>query len=279
MVNYMNNKIRNLLAQHNLTEYGIIDFDKLTVINPRILPKEDIKSVLFILIPYRTGNTFPKDGYNMGLFGRIKDYHIVFSDLSSTLVPQLEKITGGKAFPFADHSPIFEKDGAAKCGLGGIGKNSLLINPIYGSFVFIGSFMLTAKVGEVLQKHNISCGNCNICEQLCPNGAISQQGININLCLSGISQKKKKTEADKIVLKRTKTVWGCDICQSCCPYNQDVKPSPFVEFDKNALETISAEIIEELNEAQYNNYAFSYRDKKVITENLLTAKGECDILH
>ena len=270
--------MKELLKNNKISEYGIVDFEKLTVINRRLLPKEQIKSVLFVLMPYKTGNVFPTDGYNMGLFARITDYHLYFSRLSEKLLSRLEEISGGKVFAFADHSPIFEKEGAAKCGLGFIGKNSLLINPTYGSFVFIGCFLFTKRIEEEIRNCDLNCGDCNACTKACPNNAIGDDKIDTKLCLSAISQKKNKAIEDKIILAKTKTVWGCDICQNVCPYNKQAVSSPLLDFDENAIENISAEMISTMGENEYKKYAFSYREKNVISENLLTAKGKCDII-
>ena len=270
--------MKELLNKNKIYEYGIIDFEKLTVINERLLPKEQIKSVLFILMPYKTGNILPTDGYNMGLFARITDYHLYFKRLSERLLPRFEEISGGKVFPFADHSPIFEKEGAAKCGLGFIGKNSLLINPTYGSFVFIGCFLFTQKLQEETRSCDLSCNDCISCIKACPNNAIDGGKVDTKLCLSAISQKKSKSVEDKIALARTKTVWGCDICQNACPFNKQAVGSPLVDFDDDAIENISAEMINEMDDNEYKKRAFSYREKNVISENLLTAKGKYDII-
>ncbi len=270
--------IEELLNGHGITEYGVIDFDKLTVINKRLLPDTTIKSALIVLLPYRTGNIKADDSYNIGLFGRIKDYHTVFADIADKLIPEFKNRFGGEVFFFADHSPVYEKEAAAKCGLGFIGRNSLLINPKYGSFVFIGCFLFSEKLEERLIECNSGCGKCGRCMELCPGNAINENGINVDRCLSGISQKRKKTEEELKILLQTKTVWGCDICQNVCPYNKNTQFSTVAEFDSIALKNISAEIIEKMEDSQYRQYAFSYRPKKVIAENFLTADGKRDII-
>ncbi|MBE6678576.1 MAG: epoxyqueuosine reductase [Ruminococcaceae bacterium] len=271
--------IKKLLNDCGITEYGVIDFDKLTVINERLLPDTPVKSALLVLLPYRTGNIKANDSYNIGLFGRIKDYHMVFAGIADKLTPEFKNNFGGEVSFYADHSPVHEKEAAAKCGLGFIGHNSLLINPKYGSFVFIGCFLFSKRLEERLLECNYNCGKCAKCIELCPTGAIDKNGINVDRCLSGVSQKKKKTEEELKILQQTKTVWGCDICQNACPYNRNALFSQIAEFDSIALKHISAEIIEEMEDAQYKQYAFSYRPKKVITENFLTADGKRDIIN
>lgn len=264
------NDYKTLLEKHQIYEYGVIDFNKVKILNPKLLPAENIKSALFILIPYRTGNLAIKDSFNMGLFARIRDYHGYFAELSKKLIPELQRISGGDVFGFADHSPVDEKDGARQCGLGFIGKNSLLINPRYGSFVFIGCFLFTERLEEKNKACLLKCGTCTACAKACPCSAVCDGKINRTLCLSAISQKKNKSNEEKALIKSSKTVWGCDICQNTCPYNKNAELSPISDFDFGVLDNISAEIIENMDDDTYKGYAFSFRQKKVITENFLT---------
>ena len=272
------NNIKKILYADGIEEYGIIDFNKLAIINPRIMPKTNIRSALIVLLPYRDGKTVVKDSYNMGLFARIKDYHSVYADIAERIMPKFKRIYGGEVFFFADHSPIHEKEAAAKCGLGFIGRNSLLINPKYGSFVFIGCFLFSEKLEEKVHRCNLSCDTCRNCVEACPTHAIAENGMLPDGCLSCISQKKAKTPEEKSVLKETRTVWGCDICQKACPYNKSAALSTIKEFREYTLENISAEIIEQMDDSVYRNFAFSYRPKKVIVENFLTAEGKHDII-
>lgn len=272
-------QVNELLLMHGIDQYGIIDFEDLSIINPRLLPDGPIRSAILVLLPYRTGRTCPKDKYNMGLFARLWDYHYVFKRIAQALIPDFEKLSGGKVYAFADHSPIDEKDGAAKCGLGFIGKNSLLINPVYGSYVFIGCFLFSERLSKKINRCEHSCGICNMCKSDCPSGALSEGRIDRTKCLSALSQKKKKSEAEKAELKKHRTVWGCDLCQIHCPYNERARSSTLTQFDKYAIENISSEIVLGMDEETYKKYAFSYREKEVLLENFLTVDSKCDIIN
>lgn len=263
--------IKELLAKEGIDTYGIVDFDKLTVINPRLLPKEEKPlSALILLIPYRRGDVDVKDDLNMGLFARIPDYHGYFRALAVRLAPTLKSICGGSVYAFADHSPIKEKDAARLCGLGFIGNNSLLVNPVYGSFVFIGCFLFTVHVPELIRHCDLNCGNCTRCAEACPAGAIKADGISVERCLSALSQKKRKTDAERAELKATKTFWGCDICQNVCPYNAKARLSPIEAFSENVLDNVKPETIRDMDDATFGGYAFSYRGKQTVEENFLT---------
>ncbi|MBR6594480.1 MAG: epoxyqueuosine reductase [Clostridia bacterium] len=275
MADKVSNIIEKLLLTQGISEYGIIDFEKLCVINPKLLRGETVKSVLVALLPYRREEFVCTDGLNAGLFARIRDYHGCFYQIAEALLPELEATVGGTVFYAADHSPIAEKDAAQKCGLGFIGRNSLLINPRYGSFVFIGCFFFTERLDERLGERRGGCGDCHRCIDACPTDAISQ-GVDIERCLSYISQKSRKEDGDRELLRLTKTVWGCDICQNACPYNKNAMWGGLDCFAEGFLPRISAEIIDGMDDGEYRSHAFSYRKRKVILENCLTAEGKYD---
>lgn len=261
--------IDRTLKGEGIEEYGIIDFDKCKIINPRLLPDDNIQSALFILMPYRYPAAI-KDSYNMGFFARIPDYHRVFGKLAKRLIPALETAVGCKVYAFADHSPVYEKGGAASCGLGFIGKNSLLINHRYGSFVFVGCFLFTERLAPVVREVVGDCGNCSLCQKACPAGAIRGDGLSVDSCLSALSQKKRKSEGELELLHKTNTIWGCDICQSACPYNKEAEQAPLKGFQVGLLDDVTAELIASMDEDTYKKYAFSFREKKVIAQNFLT---------
>lgn len=268
-----------LLSTENITEYGIIDYKKLKVITPHLLPKDaSAKSALIILMPYRHKDIKTTDGLNAGLFARCKDYHLYFKQLSQRLIPKLEALSHGRVWGYADHSPIHEKDAARSCGLGFIGKNGLLINKRYGSYVFIGTFLFEAPMQELLHSADNTCANCNACIEACPTKAIGRCGVEVSNCLSFISQKNKKTEEDNSVLENHRTLWGCDICQNVCPHNRDALFSPIPYFAENVITDFTKELLEEMEEEIYKKYAFSYRKRKVIVQNFLTATGKYDIM-
>lgn len=271
--------MNNLLLNENISEYAVIDFDRLLVINPRLLPRDaDIKSALVILMPYRHKNITPRDGLNAGLFARCKDYHLYFAELAKRLVPKLEALSGGRVWAFADHSPIHEKNAAKTCGLGFMGKNGLLINKRYGSYVFIGEFLFEKRMAELLRSTETDCLNCNACIKSCPTLAIGKDGVDIKSCLSFVSQKNKKTDEDISLLAKHKTVWGCDICQQVCPCNKNTSYSAIPYFNENLIEDFSLELPDGMSEEMFKKYAFSYRKREVITQNFLTAVGKYDIM-
>ena len=273
---YMN----KLLSAENISEYAVIDFDKLSVKNPRLLPEDvDVKSTLVILMPYRHKNITVKDGLNAGLFARCKDYHGYFAQLAKRLIPTLEGFSGGRVLGFADHSPIDEKGAALMCGLGFMGKNGLLINKRYGSYVFIGEFLFEKRLPELLHKTDGTCLNCGACIKACPTNAICHSGTDIRNCLSFISQKKKKAEEDTSLLSEHRTLWGCDICQETCPHTIAAKRngtvySPIPFFQEASIPELTLSIFDEMSDTEFAGRAYAWRGRDTIRRNLLLFEEE-----
>ena len=260
----MFNLIRDILRSEGIDNVGMIPLSECEIINERILPK-NAKSVIVFSIPYRSSKIPADDGFSE--YARIYDYHKFASELYGRTIDLMKERTGFEFYGFCDHSPINEKMAIAKSGLGVIGRNSLFIDNKYGSFVFIGSILSDIecyKTDSVIT----GCINCQKCVTACPNGAIISKGIDRTKCLSAISQKKNKTDDEKQLLKNHNIVWGCDICQNVCPYNEQAATSPITRLLETRANKIDKEFIDSLSEEEFNKFAFSYKGRKIITDNL-----------
>ncbi len=258
--------MKNIFAAENITEYSSIPFNKEVVINPRLLPNTDINSITVFLVPYRTSN-IPADNYGVSAYARVKDYHKYMNELFKRIVPALKEKFGVDFYGFSDHSPLNEKLCAAQGGLGVIGKNSLLINKKYGSYVFIGVLLSSLKVSSSTAVPK-GCIGCNECTKHCPAAAINDRGINPKACLSALSQKKSITEEELHLLSKAGVCWGCDICQKVCPLNKKAVFSDIEYFNENYLGIISPKIVSDMSDEEYGCYPFSWRKKDVILRNM-----------
>jgi len=192
--------------------------------NPAVL-MDGAKSVISLLINY-----FPKRKQNENSFYKISkyayghDYHAVIRKKLDSLVQFIkENSKGAKAEGFVDSAPIFEKAWAQKCGLGNIGKNTLLINPEFGTFCFVSEIFtdLELEYDECL-KFN-PCKNCHACTKACPSHALDDEGhLNALKCISYISIESKTISLSDF---NEKWIYGCDICQDVCPWNKKTKPT------------------------------------------------------
>ena len=223
-------------------------------------------SAVVFLIPYFNG---VNDG-NVSVYAQAKDYHLYCKELEKRIVPVFEEITNEKAALFADTSPIYEVDAALTAGLGVKGKNGLLINREYSSFVFIASLLTTAKTDALTDKKDYAvseCINCGRCKENCP------VNLDKSKCISSITQKKGQLSDDEITaLKNQAYVWGCDVCQLVCPYTEKmIKNGTKTEiefFKTDIVSNVTLKYLENISKKDFEKRAFSWRGKKVLSRNI-----------
>ncbi len=229
--------------------------------------REGFSSVAIALLPYFSGNiSSPLSKYTRG-----RDYHKAGREILSAILDEW----GEKDYEILiDVSPYNEKELAYRAGLGKRGKNGLIINEKYGSYVFIATAFLkrnisffTSPLGE--------CINCQKCMDFCPTNAITKNGINYEKCLSNITQKRQITKEEENLIKKCGFIWGCDICQDCCPLNLNAVKTPFDAFKDNLLLEITD--IDSLSQKEfkrkYNEYALAYKGKNIIARNIKIIKN------
>jgi len=240
-------------------------------INPFLL-MSDAKSIIVCLFPYYT--TAPKGNISKYAYG--EDYHYVTERKLSKVKALLES-KGYKAQIYADNTPLNDRYLAYKAGLGFIGKNGFLINPLYGTYTFIGYIITDCPLTPDTPLEN-TCMQCMQCIKSCPGGALSECGsFDAQKCLSYITQKKGElSEDEKNIIKKSGSIWGCDVCQDVCPHNKNVPVSPFEEFTKNIISDLEldGEISNREFKRNYAKRAFSWRGKAVLLRNLNIIKNK-----
>ena len=174
----------------------------------------------------------------------------------------------GKKNIFADSSPVSEVNAAALAGIGIIGDNGLLITEEYSSFVFLGEIITDYPERHFTEQKIRRCPSCGKCKLACP----VNEGRGA--CLSEVTQRKGELDAsDKAFLLKYNTVWGCDICQTVCPYTAAAikngtiySPIPF--FNENLTPFLTYGMIENMPDDEFKERAYSWRKKEVLLRNL-----------
>ena len=160
-----------------------------------------------------------------------RDYHITIKKMLAALAERLKEYAPKLQFrAFTDSAPLAEKSYARRAGLGWIGRNSLLVTPEYGSMLLLGELVINEDVDEYdTPKEFVGCGECRRCVEACPNGAVSEgRYIDTRRC---ISCRTIEPMAEGVGIDLDGWIFGCDACQTVCPYNQRAKLHTNPNFD------------------------------------------------
>jgi epoxyqueuosine reductase len=125
---------------------------------------------------------------------------------------------GAACLPCVDTGPLVDRAAAVRAGIGWFGKNGNVLTKEFGSWVLLGELITTLDL-EPDEPLKTNCGECEVCIDRCPTGAIGPDGtVDARRCISDLTQLKTPIPLDlrKSIGNR---IWGCDDCQSPCPVN------------------------------------------------------------
>lgn len=235
------------------------------------------KSIIAIGVPYAAGYKKPSAD-NVGLLSVVsygEDYHVKVKNLLENLAAEIKKHVDFNYKACVDTSPLIDREICKNAGIGQYGKNSMLINEKYGSFINLGYLLTDLEIRCQNENTYDICGQCDICIKNCPNNAILKDGgINSSKCVSNLTQTKKNIPYDYRNNMKNQ-IYGCDVCQLVCPKNKMVLQKD-VSKDYSVL-AINLEELLCISNAEfakkYGNLSGSWRGKNVWKRNALIAIG------
>ena len=182
----------------------------------------DVKSIISVGINYYVGKgqNDIKSDFKFSSYAWGDDYHQV---IKVRLFQLLEWIKESKptikGIACVDTSPVMDKVWAQKAGIGWIGKHTNLISRDQGSWLFLGELLLDMELEYDSPFVEDLCGSCTACIDACPTQALEEYQINAGKCISYLTIEHRgelpDTENDL-----HNWIYGCDICQEVCPWNQ-----------------------------------------------------------
>jgi epoxyqueuosine reductase len=196
------------------------------------------RSVIVTATLYNTDRPYadaqPHDVARVSRYAWGDDYHDVIKARLDALLEWMRSAadapfdTPFEARAYVDTGPVQERVYAQYAGLGWIGKNTCLINPEIGSWLFLGEIITTLALEPDAQGLE-QCGSCTRCIEACPTGALVEAGVlDSNRCLSYATIELRSPIPEALRPAMGAHVYGCDICQEVCPYNQ---PAPHSNAD------------------------------------------------
>ncbi len=216
---------------HGEMHYMENHFDKR--LDPRKL-MPGAQSVISLLYNYFPQKVQRDDSFHISKYAYGKDYHKVIKKKLAQLLSDLQEEFGSiQARIFVDSAPVMEKAWAARSGLGWIGKNSNLIHPKKGSFLFLAEIIsdLSLRADPPIKDF---CGSCTRCIDACPTQAIENPyAVNGSKCISYFTIELKDELPEPMKGKFENWMFGCDICQDVCPWNRFSTPSLEEKFLPN----------------------------------------------
>lgn len=176
-------------------------------------------------------------GGRVAQYARGADYHTVLHRLLGTLE---QRLRAALSEPFAarvvvDTQPLFEREVAARAGLGWIGRNTCLLHPEWGSYLVLGELLTTLELAadEPLTER---CGTCRRCLEACPTQAFEgPYKLNATRCLSYWTIEERGPIPVEFHAALGDRVLGCDVCQQVCPYNARAPLAVHPELGRDVL--------------------------------------------
>ncbi len=220
-------------GMHGQMSYMENHFDK------RIDPRQLVpgaKSVISLLFNYYTDSIQDDpESPKLSMYAMGEDYHFVIKRKLFLFLDQIRLQIGEvEGRVFVDSAPIMDKAWAKRSGLGWIGKNSNLINKQQGSFFFIAELILDLNL-EADGPIKDYCGSCTRCIDACPTEAIVEPHVvNGSKCISYFTIELKDQIPSSWKGKFDDWMFGCDVCQTVCPWNRFSKQHQEPAFDADS---------------------------------------------
>ncbi len=220
--------------------------------------------VIIFTIPYHTEHK----SKNISSYAVARDYHLFCKELFGRLLPRLQSLYPDNRFAgFSDDSPIDERHAAAMSGLGIIGQNGMLITEKHSSYVFLAEIITDLDIKAKINYEIRYCEGCGRCSAACPKAEIGE-------CLSALTQRKGElSEAERDIIRKYGSAWGCDICQEVCPHTALARRrgtlcTDIDFFKTELLPDLTSDIINKMPDSDFSCRAYSWRKRDTILRNL-----------
>ena len=209
------------------------------------------RSVVSVLLGYKPSQRV-EGRAKIAQYAYGQDYHERVKSMLFALIAAIQdRYPDFEAKPCVDTVPISDKHWAVRAGLGWIGRNTLLVNPVLGSYCYIGELVTTAEADQYGIPMENHCGECQRCVDACPNDCLTtgSGGRALNDARRCASYHTIENRASSLPsdVRLSGYAFGCDCCQLVCPYN--IKAETRCQISKDDKEKL--ESLAEADEATF----------------------------
>jgi epoxyqueuosine reductase len=278
---FMTLKERLIVHREKGYESGFEEPDLEKRTNPELL-LDGARSLISIALAYPSKLKNPpksEPGAYRGILCRAAwgtDYHHVLRDKLDKLTRFIMELEpGARIESMVDTGALSDRAVAERAGIGFVGKNCAIITPEFGSWVYLGELVTNLPLPSD-QPIEEGCGDCNICVDACPTGALIQGGqLDAQRCVAYLTQVKDFIP-DEFRGKIGNRLYGCDTCQTVCPKNRRIDNDHQAEFqpDPEIAKPLLIPLLQMSNKEfkeKFGQSSSSWRGKKPIQRNAILA--------
>jgi epoxyqueuosine reductase len=222
---------RAWLDQRRAGEMGYLEREPERRFDPRTLDSR-LRSVVSLAFPYAAPGR-PRFRWPEELRGRIASYalgpdyhHTVLARTRAVAQAIIAARPAAITREYVDTGPVFEREWATEAGLGWFGRNTNLLNVHHGSYFFLSEIFTDLEIDAAPRPVRDHCGRCRRCLDLCPTNALADgYVIDPRRCISYLTIEHRGPIPFELRAGLGNWIFGCDICQEVCPWNESDGPS------------------------------------------------------
>jgi epoxyqueuosine reductase len=228
-----------------------------TRIDERLDPKTilpDARTVIVLGIPYGEQRASPGVQPVIARYARGRDYHYAHRDRMRRLRHRLRALAPSvDDYACVDSGAAMEKAWAERAGVAFIGKNGMAISQRFGSWFTLSLMVIDVEVDRYDRPHERLCGDCDKCLRACPTQAFPSPGVvDCRRCLAYHTVENHQPIPTDIAARLKMRVFGCDVCQTVCPFNQVPLPDGDPRQVPRPLGFMDAASIAALSQQEYD---------------------------